>query len=65
MPLISIRLKTGRSREELEDLVRGVSEATAEALDVPVEGVGVHLFELAPDRVGRGGRLGGDPGDEA
>jgi phenylpyruvate tautomerase PptA (4-oxalocrotonate tautomerase family) len=65
VPLISIRLKAGRGREELEDLVRGVSEATAGALEVPVESIRVHLFELAPDRVGRGGRLGGDPADEA
>jgi phenylpyruvate tautomerase PptA (4-oxalocrotonate tautomerase family) len=65
MPLISIRLKAGRPREELEDLVRGVSEAAAQALEVPVEGIGVHLFELAPDRVARGGRLGGDPAGEA
>jgi 4-oxalocrotonate tautomerase family enzyme len=64
MPLISIRLKAGRSREELERLVRGVSEATADALDMPVEGVGVHLFELAPDRIARGGRLVDEPVDD-
>lgn len=57
MPLISIRLVSGRSPDELRRLVHDVSAATAAALDVPLERVGVHLFELEPDRVGRGGRL--------
>ena len=61
MPLISIRLVAGRSPDELRTLVRDVSTAAAGALDVPVERVGVHLFELAPDRIGRGGRLRSDP----
>ncbi|MCW3038864.1 MAG: 4-oxalocrotonate tautomerase, partial [Solirubrobacterales bacterium] len=55
--LISIRLVKGRSEDELRALVRGVSDAAAKALDVPVERVGVHLFELEPGRVGRGGEL--------
>lgn len=57
MPLISIRLAAGRSDEELARLVGGVSEAAAHALEVPVEKIGVHLFELEENRVGRGGRL--------
>lgn len=57
MPLISIRLVAGRSPEELRALARGVSEATAEALDVPLERVGVHIFELEKQHVGRGGEL--------
>lgn len=64
MPLISIRLVAGRSDYELRALVRGVSDAAAQALDIPVERVGVHLFELAPDRIGRGGRLVLDPEDQ-
>jgi 4-oxalocrotonate tautomerase len=61
MPLISIRLAAGRDRETLSTLVAKVSEATSEALDVPIERVGVHIFELDPDHVGRGGRLVSDP----
>jgi 4-oxalocrotonate tautomerase family enzyme len=57
VPLISIRLVSGRSEEELRKLVLGVSAATSEALDVPLERVGVHLFELEPGQVGRGGKL--------
>lgn len=57
MPLISIRLVAGRSDEELRALVRGVSDAAADALDVPVERVGVHVFELEPRLVARGGEL--------
>jgi 4-oxalocrotonate tautomerase family enzyme len=57
VPLISIRLLAGRSPQELSALTRGVSEAAAAALDVPLERVGVHIFELEPDHVGRGGQL--------
>lgn len=57
MPLISIRLVAGRSAEELRALTLSVSRATAEALDVPIERVGVHIFELEREHVGRGGKL--------
>jgi 4-oxalocrotonate tautomerase len=62
MPLISIRLRSGRSTEELRMLVKDVSEATSAALDVPVERVVVHLFELDPQHIGRGGELLADDG---
>ena len=61
MPLISIRLVQGRSEPELSQLVREVSHAAAHSLDVPVERVTVHLFELEPSRIGRGGRLASEP----
>jgi 4-oxalocrotonate tautomerase family enzyme len=57
MPLISVRLAAGRTDEELARLVEGVSAAAAEALGIPLERVGVHLFELEPNRVARGGKL--------
>jgi len=57
MPLISIRLGAGRTDEELSRLVDAVCTATAEALGVPLERIGVHLFELEPNRVARGGKL--------
>jgi 4-oxalocrotonate tautomerase len=60
MPLISIRLVKGRTDDQLRELVHGVSEAAAHALDVPVERIGVHVFELEPTHIGRGGRLVSD-----
>ena len=57
MPLISIRLAAGRTDETLAELVQDVSAAAAKTLDVPVERIGVHLFELEPNRVARGGKL--------
>jgi 4-oxalocrotonate tautomerase family enzyme len=60
MPLISIRLVAGRDDETIRALVSKVSEAAAEALDIPLERVGVHVFELPKDRIGRGGRLVSD-----
>jgi phenylpyruvate tautomerase PptA (4-oxalocrotonate tautomerase family) len=57
MPLISIRLAAGRSDDTLSKLVKSVSAATAAVLDVPIDRIGVHLFELEPNRVARGGTL--------
>jgi 4-oxalocrotonate tautomerase family enzyme len=57
VPLISIRLVAGRSEEQLAELVEGVSVAAADALALPVERIGVHIFELPPARIARGGRL--------
>jgi phenylpyruvate tautomerase PptA (4-oxalocrotonate tautomerase family) len=61
VPLITIRLVAGRSDAELADLVSAVSSAAAASLDVPIDRIGVHLFEMPPTRVGRGGRLLRDP----
>jgi 4-oxalocrotonate tautomerase family enzyme len=60
MPLISIRLVAGRDTAQIRTLVAKVSEAAAQALDVPLERVGVHVIELPADRVGRGGQLASD-----
>jgi 4-oxalocrotonate tautomerase family enzyme len=60
MPLISIRLLKGRTDAQLRELVHEVSHATANSLDVPVERVTVHICELEPSRIGRGGRLVSD-----
>lgn len=60
MPLVTIRMAAGRTTEEVRHLVARVSEAVSESLDVPIEIVGVHVFDLAPDRVARGGRLAAD-----
>jgi 4-oxalocrotonate tautomerase family enzyme len=57
VPLISIRLVAGRDEAQLRTLVAEVSEAAAGALDVPVKNITVHVFEIAPERIGRGGRL--------
>lgn len=60
MPLVSIRLVAGRSDEELRRLVAGVSNAVSDSLDVPLERVNVHIFELPESRIGRGGQLACD-----
>lgn len=60
MPAITIRLVGERSTEELRRLVRDVSHAAAGALDLPLERVSVHIFELPPDHVGRAGVLACD-----
>jgi 4-oxalocrotonate tautomerase len=60
MPLISITLVKGRSQERIRTLTADVTEAVARALEVPPEVVSVHIHELEPDRVARGGILRSD-----
>ena len=60
MPHVTIRIAAGRSTDEVRELVRRVSEAVSASLDVPIDAVGVHIFDLPADRMGRGGRLAGD-----
>lgn len=65
MPAITIRLAGQRSTEQLRRLVKDVSEAAAGALDLPLERVTVHVFELPTDHVGRAGVLACDAAGEA
>lgn len=57
MPLITVRLAAGRSDQELGGLIRAVSEAASRSLEISIERVGVHIFELEPNRIGRGGEV--------
>lgn len=60
MPLVSVRLIAGRSHEELASLAQGLSDVVSETLGIPLERVRVHIFELEPDRIARGGKLVSD-----
>ena len=56
MPFIQVTLGEGRSPELKQQLVRAVSKAAAEAIDVPETTVRVWLVEVPADLVVVGGR---------
>jgi 4-oxalocrotonate tautomerase len=60
MPLVTIRLVSGRDTESIRALVERVSVAVSDSLELPLERVTVHVLELAGDRVAKGGKLVGD-----
>jgi 4-oxalocrotonate tautomerase len=57
MPLVSITMAAGRPLEVRRRLVAAVTDAVATSLDLPSERIGVHLHELDPDQMARGGKL--------
>lgn len=57
MPVIQIAGNNGISIEKKREMVKKVSEAVAEAYDLPVETVTVLVTGFNPDDIGAGGKL--------
>ena len=54
MPLISVQIVKGRTREQKRSLIRGLAEAAITALGVPEQSVRVLLTEIEPEHWGIG-----------
>ena len=57
MPLVKIDMWTGKTDEEKEKLIAGVTKAFAD-IDIPTEHVHIVINENPPKNWGVGGRLG-------
>lgn len=55
MPIINVNLLAGRSNEVKAALIRRLTDAAVDTLDVPVEAVRVLLHEVPPEHWGAGG----------
>ncbi|WP_228500178.1 tautomerase family protein [Nocardioides agariphilus] len=56
MPIVTISLMRGRDPEKIQDMIRGVSRAIADALDdAPIETVRVMVHEMEDHQYGVGG----------
>ncbi len=55
MPIVQISLIAGRTPEKKEQLIRKVTDAIVEALQVPQENVHIILNEVPKENIGRGG----------
>jgi 4-oxalocrotonate tautomerase len=60
MPIALIKILEGRSPEKKRRLIESVSQAMAESLEMPIDGVRVLVEEVPPDCWGRGGKTGAD-----
>ncbi len=55
MPIVQITLITGRTPEKKERLIRKVTDAIVETLQVPEDRVSIVLNEVPKENIGRGG----------
>lgn len=55
MPLIQVTMVQGRTVEQKHALIRNLSDALAETLDVPLERIRVAIYEVTADEWGIGG----------
>ncbi|MFD1672199.1 2-hydroxymuconate tautomerase [Agrilactobacillus yilanensis] len=60
MPLVHIELLEGRSKAQLKDLVKDVTEVIAKDTGAPAEHIHVVLSEMAHDHYAVGGVLHSD-----
>ncbi|MFM0055217.1 2-hydroxymuconate tautomerase family protein [Paraburkholderia phytofirmans] len=60
MPIALIKILEGRSPEKKRRLIESVSQAMAQSLDMPIDGVRVLVEEVPPDCWGRGGKTVAD-----
>lgn len=56
MPLVTISIMNGRPVEQIEQMIRSVSEAIAGSLDAPIETVRIVVTEMADHQYGIGGK---------
>jgi 4-oxalocrotonate tautomerase len=55
MPLIQVTMVEGRTTEQKHALIRSLSTAMSETLEVPLERIRVAIYEISPDEWGIGG----------
>ncbi len=55
MPIVQISLLSGRTPEKKEELIKKVTDAIAEALQIPKDRVHIALQELPKENFGSGG----------
>jgi 4-oxalocrotonate tautomerase len=55
MPIVQISMIAGRTSEKKEQLIKKVTEAIVEALQIPAEKVRIILNEVPKENLGQGG----------
>jgi 4-oxalocrotonate tautomerase len=57
MPIIQVNMGEGRSAEQKRNLVKAMTEAVVQTLDVAPESVRIMIHELGPDHFAVGGQM--------
>lgn len=55
MPFVQIELIQGRTAEKKEELIKNVTNAIANTLEIPKDRVHISLHEMPKENVGHGG----------
>jgi 4-oxalocrotonate tautomerase len=55
MPIVHIHMVQGRTAERKEELIKKVTDAIVEALQIPKERVHIVLHEVPRENIGQGG----------
>ncbi len=55
MPIVQISLATGRTPQKKEELIKNVTHAIADTLQISKERVHIVLHEVPKENIGRGG----------
>jgi 4-oxalocrotonate tautomerase len=55
MPIVQISLLPGRTPEKKEELIKNVTNAIADTLQIPKDRVHIVLHEVPKENIGRGG----------
>lgn len=57
MPLVSIKIVKGRTRDQKQRLAKAITESVVSILEVPAEGVSVIFQEYEGENLARAGQL--------
>ena len=57
MPIIQVNMGEGRSAQQKRNLVKAMTDAVVQTLDVSPESVRIMIHELAPDHFAVGGYM--------
>jgi 4-oxalocrotonate tautomerase len=55
MPIVQINMIAGRTPEKKEELIKNVTNAIADTLQIPKERVHIVLHDIPKENIGRGG----------
>ncbi len=55
MPIVQINMIAGRTPEKKEELIKNVTNAIADTLQIPKERVHIVLNDIPKENIGRGG----------
>jgi 4-oxalocrotonate tautomerase len=55
MPFVQIELVSGRTAEKKEELIRNVTNAVADTLQIPKDRVHISIHDMPKENIGHGG----------
>jgi 4-oxalocrotonate tautomerase len=57
MPLVTIKIIEGRTKEQKRGMIKDVTEAIAKNVGCPPAAVHIDIHEMSPDNYAQGGKL--------